>query len=121
MAVSVDFSETSEILIARADGVYDLKSDEAADRAIAARCKKGGFRRVLIDFRKVDGMPEASESYHAGSSLDERGFTRNMKLAVVDRTEFKKANEFYALVARNRGFMVRHFYTEHEALEWLRA
>ena len=30
-------------------------------------------------------------------------------------------NEFYALVARNRGFMVRHFYTEHEALEWLRA
>ena len=121
MSVSVDFSEAGEILIARVDGVYELKSDETADRAIAARSKEGGFRRVLIDSRKLDGMPEASESYHAGSSLEERGFTRNMKLAFVDRAEFKKANEFYALVARNRGFMVQHFYTEYEAFEWLRA
>ena len=42
-------------------------------------------------------------------------------LAFLDRSEFKEANEFYALVARNRGFEVRHFYTEGEALAALSA
>ena len=120
MSVSVEFMEAGEILIARVDGSFNPKSDEALDRAIATRGKEGGFRRILIDFRKVDGMPATSESYAAGASLQERGFTRTMKLAFLDRVEFKEANEFYALVAKNRGFTVRHFYTEDEAFEWLR-
>ena len=121
MSVSVEFTEDGEILIARVDGLFDPKTDEALDRAIAKRSKEGGFKRILIDSRKMDGMPAASESYNAGASLQERGFTRTMKLAIVDRIEFKEANDFYALVAKNRGFTVRHFYAEDEAFDWLQA
>ena len=121
MSVSVDFSEAGEILIARAEGSFDPESDELFDRTVAQKSREGGFQRILIDFRKVDGMPAATESYHASATLHERGFTRTIKLAFVDRIEFKEANEFYALVARNRGFTVRHFYNEDEAFAWLQA
>ena len=120
MSVTVDFSEVDTILVATAEGVFDAQSDEITDQIIAKRSKDGGFQLILIDFRKVDGMPAPMESYHSGASLQNRGFTRDMKIAVLDRLEFKEANDFYELVARNRGFMMRHFYTEEEAYAWLR-
>ncbi len=60
------------------------------------------------------------DSFHSGDELSERGFTRNIKLAFLDRIEFKSANDFYEFVATNRGFQLRHFYDEAQALEWLR-
>ena len=40
----------------------------------------------------------------------------------MDQPSIDGLNTFLvSRVARNRGFMVRHFYTEHEAFEWLQA
>ena len=120
MAVSVDFSTRGDILIARASGLLDAESDEGLDREVARHCRDLGLEAVLVDLRYLEGAPPAPlESFHSGVSLEERGFTRSMKLAFLDREEFRKANEFYELVARNRGFLVAHFYTEEAALEWL--
>ena len=120
MSVSVTFSEVDNILVGVAEGSFDPQSDEYLDKTVATRSKEGGFQRILVDLRNVDGMPAPMESYHSGANLQSRGFTRDMKIAFLDRIEFKEANDFYELVARNRGFMVRHFYEEEDAFAWLR-
>ncbi len=107
MPIHVEFSEAADILYARLSGLFNVESDERADRKIAHECKERNCRKVLIDFRDVEGMPKPVESYQSGASLEERGFTRNIQLAIVDRPDFIKANEFYALVAMNRGFQLR--------------
>lgn len=119
MPIYADFSALDDILIVRAEGLFDAESDERFDRAVAQQCNEQGFKKVLIDFRKVEGMPATLDSYHSGANLSTRGFSRNTRLAFLDRPEFQEANAFYELVARNRGFYLRHFYTEEEALAWL--
>lgn len=119
MALTVELEEQGEILVARLIGQMDRRSDEAADRSVAEASRAGGFKALLIDCRQMEGFPDAFQSYYSGANLEERGFTREVRLAFLDRTEFKSANEFYETVAQNRGFQVRHFYSEEEALAWL--
>ena len=107
------------MLIARLSGVFDVQSDEETDRLIAKTCNEGGYKQVLIDFRNVDIAATPFESYQSGASLGERGFTRSIKIAIIDRLEFKKANYLYGLVARNRGYQLQHFYGEEDAMTWL--
>lgn len=119
MAMEVRFSKGDDVLIARVSGVRDAVSDEATDRQVARACRLGGYSRVLMDFTDVDVAATTLEAYHAGTSLGKRGFNRTTRIAILDRPEFKEANDMYGLVARNRGFQLQHFYTEQEAMAWL--
>ena len=121
MTMTVTFQQNEDILIATVAGQFTTEDDERTDRQIAAKCNELSLRKLLIDFRLVDGTPTVHQSYEAGSQLEERGFRREIAVAILDREEFREQNEFYELVAQNRGFQVRHFYTREDALAWLRA
>lgn len=119
MTLDIRYSRQADILIATASGVLDKKSDQIADRAMAAECSRQGCRKILIDFRAVEGTLQHVDYYQGGTSLDERGFTRDVLIAFLDRREFVHANQFYETVATNRGFRMRHFYEFEDALGWL--
>jgi len=77
-------------------------------------------KKASIDFRRVDGALKRVDQYQGGSSLADRGFRRDAVIAFVDRHGFADDNQFYELVATNRGFLMKHFYDSDEAVAWLR-
>jgi len=119
MAIDIEFNESGDVLVARLTDSFSPRADEIADKTIAQKCIDDEKTKVLIDYRAVEGQPLPLDSFHSGDELSQRGFTRNIKMAFLDRIEFISANEFYELVATNRGFQLRHFYNEAEAMEWL--
>ena len=119
MSIQFTLKEDGDILFVQYTGSFDPEDDEKTDRELAKICSEKGIKKLLIDLTRLEGLPNLFESYQSGASLEERGFKRQTKIAFVDRPEFKSANEFYELVAKNRGFQIKHFYAVEDALEWL--
>ncbi len=119
MAIQIDLWEDKDILFVHYSGCFDPEDDEKTDRQVAQICKEKGFTKILFDLTQLDGLPNLLESYQSGATLEERGFNRQTRIAFVDRPEYKSANDFYELVAKNRGFQIKHFYTIEDAFEWL--
>ncbi len=119
MTIDIEFGENGNILVARLFGIFTPMGDELSDQTIAQKCRESAKTKVLIDYRAVEGVPQPLESFRSGDALGQRGFTTSMKLAFVDLPELQSANAFYELVATQKGFQLRHFYDEDEALQWL--
>ena len=52
MSINITFDKHTNVLIATACGTFDAEVDAVSDREIAAACKAGGYRQVLVDIRR---------------------------------------------------------------------
>ena len=62
---------------------------------------------VLKDMMLAENMPKIT-------------FFELGKIAVVDRKPRKESNDFFEIAALNRGIQIRFFYSNEDAIKWIR-
>lgn len=119
MAYEVEFTDRGDHLVMRARGQRDIEETRRLWAALAARSLEHGQGKVLalLDLR---GRFTLSQVYELASHLEDLGWRRGTMLAIVDLVdESRPDNEFGSTVAANRGYVVAHFATQDEAMDWL--
>ena len=88
-------------------------------RQISDAVRHSGVSKVLAIFKMTGRLP-AVESYEIYSNPQEFGWSREVKVALVDMNpESKDDSLFSETVAVNRAYDMSVFDNERDALEWL--
>lgn len=79
-----------------------------------------GKPSLLIDIRKMTGGSSVVEDFNDAKRFFELEFWRLNKIAVLDKIDRKKENDFFETAAANRGVRFIFFYEDkQEAIDWL--
>lgn len=120
-APEVHFEPTSEWLLVRARGEYDIAWLKGFYRLIAATAQSAvpPARAVLVDARELTGGPLSDMDRYDLGVLVARELV-STPAALVGSLPFVDRRRFGESVARNRGANVRVFTDLDEAVAWLR-
>lgn len=106
-------------LIVRARGTLTASVDRRLNLETAEACRLHKRSRVLIDVSRMKGAPTTLEDYETASTLDTRWGEVVARAAMLDSPEFATENHFFETVALNRGYILKTFTREDQAIEWL--
>jgi len=103
-------------------GHFDKAATRRALQEVATACAARGMRSVLLDTRESSTEMSAADVFELATSLEELGFTRPFKIAIVNRPkdQFDRA-AFFEDCATNRGFPTKAFREFEAAVMWLSA
>lgn len=88
-------------------------------KQISKACRDAGVHRVLAIFHMTGRLPP-TEAYEIFSDPEALGWSRDIKLALVDMNEDSKEDSLFSeTVAVNRAYQMGVFDTEAEAKDWL--
>jgi len=88
-------------------------------KQVASLCREKNTRGLLTVL-DIGGRLPASAAYQIVTTLESIGVPRQLVVALVDlNAESLQDNLFSETVALNRGYRVRVFGDEQEALQWL--
>ncbi|HKI86821.1 MAG TPA: hypothetical protein VKA53_08745 [Thermoanaerobaculia bacterium] len=99
--------------------------DEAIEQTAAIVAEMGARRceSVLLDCRRMRVALSTAEIYRLQDIYRDLGLPLRSRFAILMPTELpnpeRHAYEFHELVSRNRGYHVRLFEEQSEALSWL--
>jgi len=86
---------------------------------ISEAVRRSGVRKVLTIFRMTGRLP-ATESHEIYSNPQAFGWSREVKVALVDMNPDSKEDSLFSeTVAVNRAYDMSVFDKEEDALEWL--
>ncbi len=86
---------------------------------VVDKCKENGISLILAIF-KLNGRVPVLGSYEIAKRAAEFGWKSSFKLSIVDTNEESlKDNLFTETTATNRGYLIKVFDNEHDALKWL--
>ena len=123
MAYSLDFQLKSEFLRVEISGDRtegDLVTGaRAAWTKVAATCRENNLSRILL-VSSATGTYNTADGYDINSTLEECGVEKTWKIAFVnlDADSYHDI-QFGETVAVNRGYWLRLFSTENDAMAWL--
>lgn len=103
------------------DRIPGREVDDAiqSGREMSAVCRDNSATKLLVIF-KMTGRLGPTESYEIYSNPGDFGWSRDVKVAVVDENpESQKDSAFSETVAVNRAYDMRVFSNEIEAKDWL--
>ena len=83
---------------------------------ITAESKKSKYDQLMIDFRKLRGSIPNMDRYKLGCYTAERLDT-SLRIAIIYRKE--EINQFFEMVALNRGIQIRVVSELRQAKTWL--
>ena len=87
---------------------------------VADECRARGINLILAVSQLTGRLPPL-KAYRVAAHPENYGWDRKFRIAFVDLNEGSLPdNEFGELVARNRGWSVRVFGNEPDAIAWLR-
>lgn len=123
VAYKIDIQEQGDYLRATVSGerVEGQELDDAVGvwLQLAGLCHQKGHSRVLALVDLTGEIPPMV-AYKLAESPDRFGWSRTFKAAVVDINEVSRnSNRFTETVAVNRGYQVKIFSCEQEAIGWL--
>ena len=113
------FVDHPDYLQVRCIGTWDMDSSRQCWRNIAATLQQSDCRRVLLDDRELLLETTVNSDFeHAryGADLMRRQCDR---FALLDIEPNNEINHFFETVCVNRGFNLKVFLQEKEAIEWL--
>ena len=117
-SIDIRFEESPSHLTAHLSGRYSLAGMLRALDMMAEECRKRHADRLVVDV-SISGDAPSLDRYeyatHAASAL------RHLKKCAAYAGPEQRVEPFTELVARNRGFSLRVFGTQQEALTWLMA
>jgi hypothetical protein len=107
-------------LYVRSSGVRTRATVTAMTMEIFDAALAKGLSKVLVDVRKLEGRLGILDSYLAVTDVFQRLRGKGMrKAAIVDQQISSIRGWFIETLARNRGFNLRVFTDQEEAVEWL--
>ena len=85
--------------------------------------RKHSSLRLFIDNRQLHNIASVGELYNLSHFFHEIKLPLNLKIGLLMEANPPDVKEkelgFFETVSRNRGYNMRIFYTENEAIEWL--
>ena len=113
-------TEKKDYLLFELEGERSRKSNARVAEAIRDACSTASYRRVLVDAQLLEKRLGVLDA-HAGPTTDfpRDVASKQIKVAVVDRKEFKSGFLFFETVARNAGYFLRIFTDRQTAITWL--
>ncbi len=120
MSFSYEVKIKKDYLAFELRGERSRKTNAQVAKAIRDACDQYNCRRVLVDavpLEKRLGILDA----HAGPTTDfpKDVASKRIKVAVLDRREYKDSFRFFETVARNAGYFLRIFTDRKTAISWL--
>jgi len=110
-----------DLLCATVDDHIDCATCWQLFSHLAAARSRTGTCRILICTRRADSAMREIERWSLGSALDDLGWIREDRVALIAATSQLGALACLALSAQHRGLTVQAFDNCVHALEWLNA
>lgn len=120
MTFDYRITRTADYLLFELSGIRTRKTNAQTADLISNACKKSGIIRALVDARALERRLGVLDA-HAGPTTDfpKDVASKQIKVAVIDRPEFKRKYRFFETVARNAGYFLRIFSESEKAVAWL--
>ena len=121
MDYKLEIVEKTDFVVAVLGGVRSPETLLAAASKTTDFCREKGYSRLLIDLRNMSGGLDTLETFEvAGHAIPEQTNARDLvRSAILDLSENLDRIRFFETVAVNRGFNVKTFDDENQAIEWL--
>ena len=124
--LKTEIKRLEDHLLVRVTGAYDL--DEALDgfALVLAACQITGVTRVIVDFRRLDGIPSATEKviYAQGAAQHYEDYLKTggqaLKIAYLGAAMALDSYEPGLDIALQRNLSTRLFTSEKDACHWLK-
>ena len=119
MGNGVSISEVADCLQIEGRAVSSVADYRSLYQLACDEAKKRGKTKILLVVHQVDTIPLA-EIYFAASQHEQLGTQPDYKIAVVSMgTGYFHAEQFFAMVASNRGADIQAFQQLESAKRWL--
>ncbi len=121
MEFQLELVEKNDFVVAVLGGVRTPDTLMAAAAKTTAYCREHGYSHLLIDLRNMHGGLDTVETFEvAGHAIPTQTDARGLVCsAILDLTENIERIRFFETVAVNRGFNVKVFDDEDQAVQWL--
>ena len=119
--VSIEERESHIRVVVSGDRIpgKEVEDGKRVWRRVAEICHETRTNKVLA-FVRLSGRLPIMGSFEMAGSLDQIGWSRSFKLAIVEENEeSRKGSLFTETVAVNRGYRVKVFANEESATTWL--
>jgi len=122
MSYRLKIENNEGTLLVKATGARTYENVLNMTLEIMEACIQHGTPKVLVDVRDLEGRLNVLDSFTIPDEVFPRIRDRRViqKSAIVDVEEFQGAYRFFENVAVNRGFNLRIFSDQEEAMLWLR-
>ena len=116
MPETVTLNEDLGIIEVRSCGVVSARDIASSIDRVKQISNKTGIDRVLVDASDQQAMPNTVDVFYLAAE-----FTQRMWIAVVGSEEQASYRDlvFGETVAKNRGVIIRVFFSKTAALQWL--
>lgn len=122
MSYSLDFSVAEKYLHVSMKGKWPRRHIDGLLGELLGVWNRHERKPMLLDLRNVIDAPTVLDDYQYAREFAEAGFIDLGRIAVLDETSRRDANEFFITASANRGLSFRFFYNgKAEALDWLLA
>ena len=123
MSFQIEIIRAAEFIRIGAEGQFDLPASKAALRTLAAACRKRGIDTAVLDLRALQPGPKpvftTSDLLELVNTFPQVGFTKNLRLAILYRSDPHKRARLFAFLGTLHGWNVQAFADYEHALKWL--
>jgi hypothetical protein len=120
MDPEVKINELPDYLHIQYSGEFRLAEAKTSVDAMLEACRQSGSTKVLFDCTAMCGELTVMDRFNVGQYASEKMDPR-LKIAMVADKKYILPDNFFEVVARNRGIYMRVFSEKDEAIEWLRS
>lgn len=123
MSFHLEIIRAAEFVCLGAEGRFDLAASKTALATVAASCRKRGIQHAVLDLRALQPGPEPiftpADLLELVNTFPEAGFTRELRLAILYRSDPHRRARLFAFLSTLHGWCVRAFGDFEHALLWL--
>ncbi len=123
MPLKLEIIRASEFVRVGPEGHFDLAASKAALSTVAKACRKRGIQHAVLDLRALQPGPKPvfspADLLELVTTFPNVGFTRQLRLAILYRSDPHKRARLFAFLSTMHGWNVRAFGDFEEALHWL--
>lgn len=114
-------SEQDGVLRIKTQGKRNKDDTRAFWIQVADECRARKIERVLL-VNELTGPTSVTDTYNLAARPEDLGMSRDIQIAVVaQNADTFHNNHFASLVAENRGWRVKTFGNESDAIRWLQS
>lgn len=123
MPLQIEIISAAEFLRVGAEGIFNLAESKKALAALTAACRKRKVTRAVLDLRSV--QPRAKPAFTTSdlselvNTFPEVGFTQDLRLAILYRSDPHKRARLFAFLSSMHGWHVQAFGDFERAILWL--
>ncbi len=112
-------SSASGCLRISVDGSWPSKPENIIEDIRNLWTRQPG-QQLILDIRSMEGPPSIVGDFEDVNHFIDAGFRKLGRVAILDKPDREKDNDFFETAANNRGLSFRFFYgDEKDAINWL--